>query len=122
LLSKNCRKAEAREEGEAEFGRVGEDFRWRRLSRADQSLRGCWLQLEMRFLKYVRRALVINLVTILDWSLNFASFCGVLFLLKIVSSLDLLDFSFFISGVIKGLWGRERHEVVFCQLYNCSCM
>ena len=31
-----------------------------------------------------------------------------------VSSLDLLDFSFFISGVIKGLCGRERQEVVFC--------
>ena len=36
LLSKNCSKAEAREEGEVEFGRVGRDFRRRRLSRADQ--------------------------------------------------------------------------------------
>ena len=30
------------------------------------------------------------------------------------SSLDLLDFAFFISAVIKGLLGRERQEVVFC--------
>ena len=46
--------------------------------------------------------------------MKFASFCGVRFFLKIVSSLDLLDFSFLISGVMKGLWGRERQEVVFC--------
>ena len=44
LLSKNCKKAEAREVGEVEFGRVGGDFRCRRLSRADHNLRGCWLQ------------------------------------------------------------------------------
>ena len=56
----------------------------------------------------------MSLDTILDCSLNLASFCGVLFFLKIDSSLDLLDFAFLISGVIKGLWGRERQEVVFC--------
>ena len=31
-----------------------------------------------------------------------------------VSSLDRFDFSFLISGVMKGLWGRERQDVVFC--------
>ena len=30
-----------------------------------------------------------------------------------VSSLDRLDFSFFISAVTNGLCGRERQEVVF---------
>jgi hypothetical protein len=56
----------------------------------------------------------MSLETNLDCSLKLDSFCGVLFFLNIVSSLDLLDFSFLISGVMKGLWGRERQEVVFC--------
>ena len=31
-----------------------------------------------------------------------------------VLSLDFFEFFLLISGVIKGLWGRERQEVVFC--------
>lgn len=57
----------------------------------------------------------MSLETNLDCSLKLDSFCGVLFFLNIVSSLDLLDFSFLISGVMKGLWGRERQEVIFCE-------
>jgi hypothetical protein len=114
LSSKNCRKAEAREEGQVEFGSEGGGLRHRRLSRAFQSFLGCWLQVVIKFRKYVRRAAEISLATVLDCFLKFASFSGVLFFLNIVSSRDLLDFSVFISGVIKGLWGRERHEVVFC--------
>ena len=56
----------------------------------------------------------MSLETILDCSLILVSLCVVRFFLKIVSSLDLLDFSHLISGVMKGLWGRERQEVVFC--------
>ena len=56
----------------------------------------------------------MSLETILDCSLKLVSFCRVRFFLKIVSSLDLLDFSHLISGVMKGLWGRERQKVVFC--------
>ena len=37
LSSKNCRKAEAREEGQVEFGRDGGGLRQRRLSRVFQS-------------------------------------------------------------------------------------
>jgi hypothetical protein len=113
LSLKYCRKAEASEAGQVEFGRDGGGLRQRRLSRVFQSFLGCWLQVEMVFRKKVRRAAVISFETILACSLKFVSFCGVLFLLKIVSSLDLLDFSFFISGVMKGLCGRERQEVVF---------
>ena len=47
--------------------------------------------------------MVINLVTNLAWSLNFISLAIVLDFLKIVSSLDRLLFSSFISGVMKGL-------------------
>ena len=61
----------------------------------------------------MRQAADMSLETILDCSLKSASFCGVRFFLKIVSSLDLLDFSCLISGVMKGLWGRERQEVYF---------
>ena len=56
----------------------------------------------------------MSFATDLDCSLNCASLCGVRFFLKIDSNLDLLDLAIFISGVIKGLWGRERQEVVFC--------
>ncbi len=62
----------------------------------------------------MRREADMSLETILDCSLKLNSFCGVLLFLNIVSSLDLLDFSFLFSGVMKGLWGRERQEVVFC--------
>ena len=51
LLSKNCRKAEASVGAEMEFGSVGGGLRQRRPSRADQSLRGCWLWAVMRSLK-----------------------------------------------------------------------
>jgi hypothetical protein len=51
LLSKNCRKAEASVGAEMEFGSVGGGLRQRRPSRADQSLRGCWLWVVMRSLK-----------------------------------------------------------------------
>ena len=61
----------------------------------------------------MRRAVDMSLETILDCSLKLASFCGVRLFLKIVSSFDLLDFSCLISGVMKGLWGRERQEVIF---------
>ena len=51
LLSKNCWKAEASVGAEMEFGSVGGGFRQRRPSRADQSFRGCWLWVLIRFLK-----------------------------------------------------------------------
>ena len=51
LLSKNCSKAEASVGAEMEFGRAGGGLRQRRPSKADQSLRGCWLWVVMRFRK-----------------------------------------------------------------------
>ena len=53
------------------------------------------------------------MVTILGWALKFSSFIGVLAFLKIVSSLDRFRFSSLISGVMKGLCGRDKQEVVF---------
>ena len=43
LSSKNCKKAEAREAGQAEFGRDGGGLRERRPSSAFQSFQGCCL-------------------------------------------------------------------------------
>ena len=43
---------------------------------------------------------------------NVFSFTGVLSFLKMVSNLERFDFSVFISGVMNGLRGRERKEVV----------
>ena len=74
LSSKNCRKAEASEAGQVEFGRDGGGLRPRRLSRVFQSFRGCWLQVEIMFRKKVRRAAVMSLETTLDCSLKFVSF------------------------------------------------
>ena len=51
LLSKNCRKAEASVGAEMEFGSVGGGLQQRRPSRADHSLRSCWLHKLIRSLK-----------------------------------------------------------------------
>jgi len=51
--------------------------------------------------------------TNLDCSLNCASLCGVRSFLKIDSSFWTFKAILF-SRVIKGLWERERLEVVFC--------
>ena len=51
LWSKNWRKAEARFWGAMELGKTGGDLRDRRLSRADQSLRGWLVQDLMRLRK-----------------------------------------------------------------------
>ena len=51
LSSKNCRKAEARDEGQVEFGRDGGGLRQRRLSRVFHNFRGCWLQVAIKLRK-----------------------------------------------------------------------
>ena len=108
LSSKYWRKARASAGGEIELGKVGGGFRQSRLSRAAQSFLGWPLQVAMRFLKYNRRAAVISLATIFAWLLKLALFRGDLSFLYMVSSLDRLDFSFFISAVTNGLCARER--------------
>jgi hypothetical protein len=51
LWSKNWRKAKTRFWGTMELGKTGDDLRDRRLSRADQSLRGWLVQDLMRLRK-----------------------------------------------------------------------
>ena len=53
------------------------------------------------------------MVTILACALKFCSFSDVFAFLKMVSSLDRFRFSSLISGVMKGLCGRDKQEVVF---------
>ena len=61
--------------------------------------------------KYDRREVVISLATTLACVLKLISFTVVFDFLKIVSSWDRFFFSCFISGVIKGLCGRERQDI-----------
>ena len=63
----------------------------------------------------------MTLETILDCSLKLASFCGVRFFLKIVSNLDLLDFSCLISGVMKGVGARKTESHFFWSVFIKKC-
>ena len=69
LSLKNLRKEAAKIGVEMVLGRVGGGFRERRLSNADQSLRGCSLEAEMNVLKYSRREAVIIFATTFDCAL-----------------------------------------------------
>ena len=69
LSLKNLRKEAARVGVGMVLGSVGGGFRERRLSNADQSLRGCSLEAEMNVLKYSRREAVIIFETTFDCAL-----------------------------------------------------